>query len=294
VTRKTAQRRVLLAVAALWPVALQAQAWLPEQGTFGVSLLYSDIFDTEHYLPNGDEIDVGHMRSQSLGMIVSYSPSDRVSLSAGLPYVRSEYHGDHPHPTYVDNGDYHGFFTDLHVEAHYQLLLDPVAFAPYIALVQPTHNYPSLGHAAPGRNLQEKWLGFFVGRSLDLWIPRTYVQGRYSFAFVQPVAGIGHDRSNVDLEVGYFVRPVWSIRALLYWQHTHGGINVPIPQSNPLYPYHDQLAADAFLNAGVGTAFHTRLGVDWFAVFNTSLAGKNGHKLGRGTNLGFAYSFAPH
>lgn len=288
-----AYRGAFCAAALLLSSALHAQAWLPEKGSLSAALLYTDIFDTKHYLPDGEEFDAGHTRSHSLGLTLSYSPSERVLLTAGVPYVSAEYHGSRPHPTEVDDGDYHGTFTDLRVEVHYQLALEPVAFAPYVALVEPTHDYPALGHAAPGRNLEEKWVGFFIGRSLDLWIPRTYVQARYSFAFVEEVANVGHDRSNLDLEAGYFMRPEWSVRVLLYWQRTHGGIDVPVPPSHPLFQFHDQLAAERFLNAGVGTSYVTEQGISMFALFNTSLRGKNSHKLGRGVNLGFGYSFAP-
>jgi hypothetical protein len=288
------QRALWLAIAALCPVALHAQAWLPPRGSVSASILYTDIFDTKHYLPNGGEIDVGHMRSQSIFMMASFSPSDRVLLTVGVPYVRSEYHGAFPHPTPVDNGDYHGTFTDLHIELRYQVALEPVAFAASLALVQPTHNYPSLGHAAPGRNLWERWVGFFVGKSLDLWIPRTYVQARYSFAFVQPVADVGHDRSNLDFEVGHFVTEEWSLRGLLFWQRTHGGIDVPIPPSNPLYPHHDQLAAESFFNVGIGTSVQASKKINVFLLYTTSLQGTNGHKLGRGMSLGLDYSFTPH
>ena len=305
--RGAPHRAFWLVIAALCPLLVHAQAWLPKQGSVSASVAFTDIFDTKHYLPNGEEIDVGHMRTQSLFMSVSYSPTDRVMLSAGVPYVRSEYHGPRPHldlatrkPLEVDNSDYHGFFTDLHVELDYQVALEPVAFVASLALVEPTHTYPALGHAAPGRDLKEKWVGFFAGKSLDLWIPRTYVQARYSFAFVEPVAGIGHDRSNVDFEVGHFVLPEWSIRGLLFWQHTHGGIDTPIPQvfpngqPNPLFPYHDQLSADSFLNVGLGTSFLLSRRVMVFLLYDTSLQGKNGHKLGQGMNLGFEYSFTPH
>ncbi len=245
----------LLCFISAFPIAAHAQAWLPDKGDFSAAVLYSDVYDTKHYLPDGDEIDVGHMSSRSIGLAAAYSPSDRMMIVAGLPYVSGAYHGERPHPGEVDNGDYHSTFTDLRVEFHYQVSLEPLAFAPYVALVQPTHDYPSLGHAAPGRNLQERWIGFFVGKNLDLWIPRTYVQARYNFAFVEKVADVGHDRSNYDLEIGYFVNPRVSLRALLFGQETHGGIDVPIPQSNPLFPYHDQLAAESFLNVGTGASY---------------------------------------
>ena len=281
----------LLCFISAFPIAAHAQAWLPDKGDFSAAVLYSDVYDTKHYLPDGDEIDVGHMSSRSIGLAAAYSPSDRMMIVAGLPYVSSAYHGERPHPGEVDNGDYHSTFTDLRVEFHYQVSLEPVAFAPYVALVQPTHDYPSLGHAAPGRNLQERWIGFFVGKNLDLWIPRTYVQARYNFAFVEKVADVGHDRSNYDLEIGYFVNPRVSLRALLFGQETHGGIDVPIPQSNPLFPYHDQLAAESFLNVGTGASYELSPELSLFALYVTSIKGTNGHKLGR--NITFGVSFSP-
>ncbi len=286
-------RASLLAALAWAPAALHGQAWLPAKGSYSAAVLYTDIFDTKHYLPDGDELDAGHMRVHSTGLSLSYAPTDRVFLTAGLPYVRSEYHGEHPHPTEVDDSRYHGTFTDLRIDVHYQALLEPVAFAPYVALVEPTHSYESMGHAAPGRNLHEKWIGFFIGKSLDLWIPRTYVQARYSFAFVEKVANVGHDRSNLDVEVGYFPSPSWSVRALAYWQHTHGGIEVPIPQSDPLFPYHDQLAAERFLNAGVGASYDLSRQLNLFGIYTSSVYGANGHKLGRSFTLGLGYSFEP-
>jgi hypothetical protein len=86
--------------------------------------------------------------------------------------------------------------------------------------------------------------------------------------------------------------PQWSVRGVLFWQTTHGGIPVPIPLSDPLFPYHDQLAAERFLNAGVGTTYVTPGGVSLFMLFNTSIYGESGHKLGRGVHVGFGYSFS--
>ena len=86
-----------------------------------------------------------------------------------------------------------------------------------------THDYETLGHAAPGRGLNELNLGFYIAKSLDQWIPNTYVQARYNYAFVEQVVGVSHDRTNADLEVGYFVNPRFSIRVLYAYQNTHGG-----------------------------------------------------------------------
>ena len=39
-----------------FPLAAHSQAWLPDKGAFSAAVLYSDVYDTKHYLPDGDEI----------------------------------------------------------------------------------------------------------------------------------------------------------------------------------------------------------------------------------------------
>ena len=286
-------RRLALVLMLLVPAFAGAQAWLPDEKTLGLSFVHNDVENNEHYLPNGDEIDVGHTRVLSDALSLGYSPSDRWLISASIPYVRARYHGAHPHPyTNIDDGTYRGTFTDLRAELHYQALEKPFAFAPYVAVVTPVHSYRTLGHAAPGRHLNEQWIGFFTGKSLDDWLPRTYVQARYNFAFVEKVIGVTHNRSNLDVELGYFLTPQWSVRGLASWQHTHGGIQVPVPLSSPYYTNHDRLAAERFVEAGGGVAwsFFENSGV--FLLYKTALSGANGHRLSNGFIIGFAQAFS--
>jgi len=273
---------------------VDAQAWLPRQGTTAVEVAFNDTFNRHHYLPNGDELDAGHTRTQTESLAASHALTDRVLLAASIPYVSARYSGTHPHPgTNVDDGHYRSEFTDWRLEMHYQLSEWPIAFAPYVALVIPSHDYPSVGHAAPGRNLQERWVGFFAAKSLDPWLARSYVQMRYNFAFVETVAGVGHDRSNADLEFGHFLTRAWSLRAVVSWQRTHGGIDVPIQLSNPLYPHHDQLAAERYvqLGAGVAWSYSARSGV--YVLYKAAVSGANGHKLDSGLTLGWTAAFVP-
>ena len=277
----------------LLPAFAEAQAWLPDRGTISASLVHNDIENNDHFLPNGDEVDVGHTRSFSDAFSLAYSPSNRWLFSVGIPYVSARYHGDHPHVgVTIDDGNYRGTFTDLRAELHFQALQEPFALAPYVALVIPVHDYPTLGHAGPGRHLDERWIGFFAGKSLDQWLPRTYVQGRYSFAFVQKLDNVSHNRSNLELEVGYFFDSRWSIRALAAWQRTHGGIEVPVPPSSPHYRNHDRLAAERFFQLGAGLAFGWSNNASAFLVYKKALSGANGHRLNNGFTMGFAYGFS--
>jgi hypothetical protein len=288
--RKLRAWRLAAALLCVAPCA-HGQAWLPGGGSLDYSLSYSDVLNKKHYLPDGSEFDAGHTRTHTLGLSISWSPSDRFLLSVGIPYVRSEYHGSRPHAgTEIDDGDTRPTFTDARVELHFQALEVPVALAPYVAIVKPVNDYPVLGHAAPGRGLDEYWVGFFAGKSLDPWIPDAFVQLRYNHAFVEKVAGVAHDRRNADLEFGYFMTPRWMAKATLSWQGAHGGIDVPIPPSNPLYPYHDQIAAESFVHVGGGIAWFPSERFGLYASYVTALRGRNGHKVDHGVNLGVSFS----
>jgi hypothetical protein len=282
-----------LAIASLLAAqGASAQAWLPAKGTLGTSLTFNSTLNLYHYLPNGDEADAGHTRAEIVGIGVGYSPTDRILLTATIPYVTTRYWGDRPHPGEVDDGDHKTSLTDLRVTAHFQALREPFALAPYLAFVTPVTDYPVLGHAAPGRGLNETWLGFGIGKNLSQWVPRTYVQGRYNYAFVEEVAGISHDHSNVDLEIGHFINRQWSVRALCFMQFAHGGVEVPMPPSNPLYPYHDQLAAVSITNVGLGATYSPKPNLSFFAMALTSVRGENAHKLDQGVTIGVSYGFS--
>lgn len=277
----------VLAGAATVPAAGHAQAWLSEKGTLSYTLGYGDVFNKKHYLPDGGELDVGHTRVKSLAVSFTYALTDRLALSAGIPLVSSEYHGERPHvETAIDDSDYHTTLTDFSVELRFQAFAEPWALAPYVALAVPSHSYETLGHAAPGQGLMRYAAGFFAGKSLDPWIPRTYLHGRYGYTYLEPVAGIEHARSNLDLEIGYFVTPRLAVRALGLWQEAHGGIDVPVPRTDPLYPYHDQLGAESFVNVGGGASFSLTATVDVYATYLTSVRGRNGHKLDDGFGVG--------
>ncbi len=278
----------------LWAGTGHAQAWLPPAGSASVSLGYVDTWDTKHYTPTGNEVDAGHIRIFTYGVGVAYSPTDRLMFEAYVPLIESEYHGKFPHPTEADNGAYHATVTDLRVGAHYQWLLEPVAIAPYVAFVIPLHTYETLGHAAPGRGLDETWVGVAFGKSLDRWIPRTYVDARFTYAFVEAVQGVFHDKENVEFDLGYFITPNLNLQGMWHWQQTLGGIDVPIQKSNPLFPYHDKLARDNFTNVGISTAWSYSDRVGFSLAYLAGIMGRNGHKTDRSIAVGYTYEFGNH
>ena len=186
-SRRRIASYALAACCLLLPEIATAQAWLPDKGVLSGSFLVSDAFTKEHYLPNGDEIDVGHTRSTTYAMYASYGLTDRVMIAASLPYIETRYWGPPSHggaPGFeADDGDTHGSLTDLRLSVHYQLLEDPLALAPFISYVTPVTDYFVTGHAAQGRHLQELLLGFNAGKNLDEWIPANLCAGAVHLRF---------------------------------------------------------------------------------------------------------------
>jgi hypothetical protein len=278
------------------PSITHAQAWLPKQGSSSYSFDYTSVLNQKHYTAVGDEVDVGHTSIEILSIGGSYSPSDRVQISASLPYVNSRYigPGGGGHDTEQDNGHWHGSVTDLQLTVHYQLADGPIAFAPYIGFLIPTNNYESFGHSAPGRRLDEYWVGFYTATSLNDWIPRTYVQLRGNYAFVERVQDVAHDRSNASLEIGHFLNDAWSLRALVTRQWSHGGIDVPVPLDSPFFPDHDRLAAEELLNVGAGVSWSLNERISLYGLYMQSLEGENAHKVDHRVSVGMSYGLGSH
>jgi len=294
-------RRYLILAAALLPATSFGQAWLPDKGVFNATLIYNDVSNLAHWgatwdappQPDGS-IDV---KARTLAFLGTYGITDRWTVSAALPYVNTRYKGPPSHgggPGFtVDNGEWHGCMTDLRVGLHFQALERPFALAPFVGYVTPIGDCYTRGHAANGRDLEETLIGLSVGKSLDPWIPRTYAQARYSYAFVEQVHGIAHDRDNLNVELGTFFTPRWNVSLYGAWQWTHGGITLPVPPSSPHFLYHDQVGEDEFFNAGFGTGFAVTEEMTLFAIYMEGIEGKNGHKIDQALTFGISYGFRP-
>jgi hypothetical protein len=297
-SRRYSLQQIVALLTLLSPVVASAQAWLPDKGGFNTTFIFNDVLNKDHWFPNGDTVDVGHSRSQTYALLANYGVTDRITVSGTLPYVITKFmgpqlsHGGLPGFD-VDDGDEHGALTDLRVGLHYQLLERPFALAPFVAYVIPLSSYYTRGHAAQGRHLEELILGFSAGKSLDPWVPRSYAQLRFSYAFVEELQNVSHDRTNLNLELGTFINSRWNVSLYGAWQWTQGGIEVPVPPTNPYFLHHDQLSEDEFFNAGIGTGYALTPEITAFVIYMHGFSGKNGHRMNQGLTLGFSYGYRP-
>ena len=305
-------RRALFAVfsgvlAACCAAPAGGQAWLPPKGEASLALGYGDIFVNKHYLGTsanpGDNVenDFGHIRSQSIQVALGYGLTDRLAVSVSLPYILTKYYGTpgqnfFPHTISIDDGHYHGIFQDFRFDLDYQLLRGPVAVAPFFAAVIPSHSYTYFAHAAAGRGLHEYLLGSSFGARLDQVLAGSYVELTYSYAFVERVLGIHHDRSNAFLELGYFLTPSLSMRGIATGLYTHGGVNgVAADQLPPpeIFLHHDQIGHESGISVGGGLSYVLTGSTEVYASYLTQVQGRGGHKIKDSLSFGVTYNFSP-
>jgi hypothetical protein len=275
-------RAAALSVACLLTAArtASAQAFLPAPGEGNITISYQNLFARGHLDLNGDRM-IGDSccdptQGHAIVMETEFGLTENVAVNASLPYIRARYEGTHPHlvagvgnPQEWDDGTYHGTFQDFRIGVRYNVTRHPFAITPSFEAIIPSHHYPSLAHAAVGKDLRAYVAGVAVGGFLDAFLPRLFFHAQLSYARVQPVIGIHPDRSRVDGELGYFITPRLSVRFLESYLVTRDGIDLYTftPMTDGVFHstgiqilpqerrYHDQLQRSNYLTFGGGVGF---------------------------------------
>jgi len=280
------------------PTIASAQAWTPARGEGTLTVQFQDAFVKYHPFTT-TPIDRGHIRSNGVVLDFTYGLTDKLALTIALPYVAAKYNGLYPHPTGIDNGQYHSTFQDFRFDVRYNLTRKSLVITPFAGTIVPSHGYTYFAHSAVGRDLRELQLGLYAAKMLDAVLPGLFVAGRYSYGFNERVLDIAHNQSNADLEVGYFLTPELRVLALGAGQVTHGGIDFPnpsvwggLPGGLPplLFAHHDQIGRDNWLNVGVGAAYTLMPSVDLFGSVIHTVTGRNMHELEYGASFGVSWS----
>jgi hypothetical protein len=277
-------------------VQASAQAWLLPKGEGTVSLSYQNIFVRDHVFSKGDAYDVGHILSHAAALGVDYSLTDRLAVSVTLPYVASKYYGPKPHQLPIDDGTYNSAFQDFTADLRYQLTRRPVVLAPFFRAVIPSHDYQYFAHSAVGRDQREFHLGANFGRRLNPVVPNAFVQARYSYAFVERVLGIAPNRSDAEVQIGYFLTRRLSLLGTGQWMHTHSGPDLSFELfhgglNNDQWPHHDQIARASLLDLGGGAAYALNGSLEMFLSVARSVEGSNGHLHASVVTLGISRTF---
>lgn len=288
---------------------LNAQAWLNPKGEVTVSLGFQNSDFKGHLSERGARQPAGASKSRSLEIGIDYAVSDKLTLSASLPYVASR-NGKDGSPVAGfggnDDGRYHSTWQDYRLEARYNVLSEGVVLTPFVGYVIPSHRYAVFFEAGQGRDLRELQAGFNVGRLLTPKWHQPYVEARVLYAVPERVFGVSTNRVGIDGSLGLFITPSLSIRGVGNWQRTFGGLtadevlvfppNGP-PTANPnldpeLFRQHDRLLRDKHFRAGLAASWSLNAGTDVYAGFIRTVSGRNTH-YGTSLSVGVARTLKP-
>ena len=271
-----------------------AQAWIAPRGETTVSLTFQRTEFEGHFYSDGSKIPHGGSHSRTFSLGIEHSLTDRLALSASIPYVASK-NGIEPQPvlgrTGIDDGKYHSTFQDFRFGARYKLYEGPVIVTPSLTLRIPSHSYPTIGEAAVGSDLKEADIGVDLGK---VFAERFYADLALTYALVERFHGISTNHGNLDLTVGYFVTPQLEARVIGMWQKGYGGLTAnqvfspgpPIRNpalSDVLWFGHDRLLRDDFERAGAGVSYLINPKLAVSGTFVRMLSGTNSH-------FGYLYS----
>ncbi len=270
------------------------QAWIPPAGAGSLNFLVQKIDNTGHFLTDGSRLDEGQSTNVGLYVEADYALTDRLAISAGLPYVFAKYIGRNPTPFNFLPVDacrcWHSGWQDVSAALRYNVVNGSFGLTPSLSVGMPSRGYDYRGEAVVGRRLRELRIGVDAGHRLDAISSRLAVQGRYSYAFVERVLSVPNNRSNVGIEANYAASARLSMRAFTSWQRTHGGLRFPADiTSDDLLVQHDRILRDNSFHAGGGAAF------SWprFDVFGSYVAyasGTDSHA-GRIVTVGISWPF---
>src|SRR5215831_17754923 len=236
-------------IATLWVMTAnqaEAQAWVLPRGEGDISFTYQRIDNSGHRRTNGFLVPRGRSLDMSLYLEAEYAFTNRLSVTAALPYVFAKYTDPNPPPSpipFLSEGQcrcWQSGWQDVGLTVRYNLVggtSGTFALTPSVSLGVPSHDYNFRGEAALGRNLREERIGIDAGRRLDVISSNLAVEGGCSYAFVEKVMGISSNRSNARVQADYLIKRKLQVRGQAFWQRTHGGLRCGSPSpANIVFP----------------------------------------------------------
>jgi hypothetical protein len=214
------------------------------------------------------ELPIGSIDTHVLNFELVYALTDRLTIIAGIPYVRKRYNNgplphdplllDPPRPYIenVDQGDWNSSFQDINIGAKYRVKEGAFSVEPFVYLGIPSNEYPFYGNAAVGQQLTR----LQIGSSL-MWYPglsNAYYRADIGYVFVEETLGVSVNYWNIRAEVGYQFGPRITGRVFGLLKK---GSGLAVPTDYPGFPgqlndelwyQHDRMLKHNYMNIGIG------------------------------------------
>jgi len=243
-----------------------AQAWVGDKGALELSLDYNLGISDKIVEDKGPDFPNAGTTTHQLTFGGEYVPVTGLAVSVGLPLVLLKYTGDqtiYPHPGggRYDDGNIHATLTDLRAGVRYQVLEEPFALTPHVAVSIPVADYETVGNTVAGRHLKALHLGLGIGRVFG---EATYVHLLYEFSLVEKydrtadTKKIGQDRSDLSFTVGHkLLDQRLDLHVDANARLAHGGVNfsdfATLPADQQLY--HDAILNENIVLVGGGAGY---------------------------------------
>jgi hypothetical protein len=271
----------IAALVGLAPESVSAQAYTPPAQVGSVTFGWQWVNNTGHFLSDGTLFPRGESVTTSALVEVDYGVTDRLSLTAGLPYVFAKYTGALPPFSQLELDAcqcWHSSFQDVSVAGRYRFGDEFWAITPNVKYGQPSHDYPYAGEAVVGPNLRSLQFGIQTGLRLTSFLPKASLQAGYTYSIMEkPLDYISVNRSNWYVDVGYpLTRSVFAHGGFT-WQRTHGGVRSSELLTSPdLFAQRDRLIKTTYWHGAGGISYSTSR-ADVFVAFEKYIGGRDTH-----------------
>lgn len=227
------------------------------------------------YLPKeGPTNRNAKVEGQSVLFQLDWRIGDRWTLNIGLPYIERRYVGNgrghdprpcapgqtsgcltvpHPEAEYLDDGANHGTWQDWSLGASYSRTIGSFEVEPFVILSVPSTDYSFFALAAAGQQIVKLEIGADLLKQLAF--SNVYYRVGYSYEFWEHTLGIDPSKNKVRAEIGYFVSPRWTVRALTFGQYGKGRYESDVlSRTDETWYQHDRFLRHTYLHGGVGAA----------------------------------------
>jgi hypothetical protein len=308
---------VSIALASLaLPAAAQTQtaAGVPAkgEGTVALSVQYAKINQrTVPDLFGGGLENFGEITLRSAWLEFDYGLTDRLAVSAWLPFKSNRYSGHFPHDPihdldddhgerFLDDGDFHSSWGDAGVGLRWLWKAKPVAIVPFASFHFPVRDYPLFTETQAGTGQWRFDVGVNAGGRFAGRLRNAWWRAGYAHSFMErtepddaPARRVNH--GTVSVELGYWLSPSVAVRADYSYKRTFHGLKFPegfvLPPRGDQFYKHDQLfeweSATASLGADWRLGSRTVLSAGWGRTVDLEW----GHKYRSAFSLGISRSF---